>query len=136
MDIEDRIMSDKKSQPRGFFDAIRKATTGDKGRVEAFICEFCGVESSDAYYAFDKPFCDDEHGMEWAQERITEQGDTNRLLCLSLDEAQRVVEARDERIDKLVHIFGHIHVNSDNGTDGCNDCGLDLRDNIHFRGTE
>ena len=35
------------------------------------------------------------------EDRIAELVDTNRLLCRDLDEAQRVVEARDERIDEL-----------------------------------
>ena len=32
---------------------------------------------------------------------ITKMEDTNRLLCRELDESQRVVEARDERIKEL-----------------------------------
>lgn len=65
-------MNDKKSQTQGYFDAIRDAATGDKGRVDTFKCAFCLAQSSDPYYCFDKPFCDHEHAMEWAQERIKE----------------------------------------------------------------
>ena len=39
--------------------------------------------------------------VDFLKERITEQADTNRLLCHDLDEAQRVVEARDGRIKEL-----------------------------------
>ena len=36
-----------------------------------------------------------------ADQRINELEETNRLLCRDLDEAQRVVETRDERIKEL-----------------------------------
>ena len=43
----------------------------------------------------------DIEAVEWAVRYITEQVDPNKLLCRELDESQRVVEARDERIDEL-----------------------------------
>ena len=39
-------------------------------------------------------------------DKKSELKDTNRLLCRDLDEAQRVVEARDERIAALESEFG------------------------------
>ena len=55
----------------------------------------------------------DIEAVEWAVRYITEQVDPNKLLCRELDESQRVVEARDERIEKLEDKLktqeGHVH---------------------------
>ena len=48
----------------------------------------------------------DIEAVEWAVRYITEQVDPNRFLCRELDESQRVVEARDERIAALEAEFG------------------------------
>lgn len=36
------------------------------------------------------------------------------------------------QIDMLVQKFNHLHVNSHDYTDSCKECGLDLRNPIHF----
>ena len=48
----------------------------------------------------------DIEAVEWAVRHIEELADTNRLLCRELDESQRVVEARDQRIAALEAEFG------------------------------
>lgn len=40
-----------------------------------------------------------------AHERIAELEETNQLLCRNWDEAQKVVEARDQRIKKLTDLI-------------------------------
>ncbi len=42
-------------------------------------------------------------------------------------------EADKQRIKELEDTFSHYHVNAQNGTDACKECGLDLRDIIHIR---
>ncbi len=98
-------MSGKKSQTRGYFDAIRKSATGDKGKQDLFICEFCGAESSDPYYAFDKPFCDDEHAMEWAQERIAELESYRDALEATIKLFATRIQKQSSHIKKIVALI-------------------------------
>ena len=39
---------------------------------------------------------------------------------------------RPRNHDRYLIAFAHIHVNKGDGTDICKQCGLDLRDQIHF----
>ena len=46
------------------------------------------------------------------EKHITKLEETNRLLCCELDEAQKVVEARDERIEELKRALAGISDNA------------------------
>ncbi len=44
-----------------------------------------------------------------------------------------IVNMYGKRIKELEEIFRHYHVNAQDETDTCKECGLDLRDPIHIR---
>lgn len=51
-----------------------------------------------------------------------------------IDDFSDVITPLIKRINQLEAKFRHIHVNSGiNEDDSCKECGLDLRDKIHYR---
>lgn len=50
-----------------------------------------------------------------------------------LKELERMLEAAIRDRDDLIKTFKHMHVCSQDGTDRCRKCGLDLRHGVHTR---
>ena len=51
----------------------------------------------------------------------------------NLDAAEKLISELQKDYEQLRKAFEHIHVNSQDGTDICAHCGLDLRNPIHVR---
>jgi len=49
---------------------------------------------------------------------------------------QADLDAANEEIELFRRTFHHFHINRQDGTDTCKECGLDLRNPIHFTPTD
>ena len=77
--------------------------------------------------------------MDYNSEAETLLTDIKR--CLLLNDKALAVDILAAKLKSVASQGGaealrHIHVNNQDGTDGCKECGLDLRNEIHLRACE
>ena len=89
MDIEDRIMSDLKRFNKGQLVLLLSESLGEVVELKKHI------DNLEAEYSSLEQQIKRQDLRDWMTRKnahITEQADTNRLLCRSLDEAERRIE--------------------------------------------
>lgn len=64
---------------------------------------------------------------------MEENMEPDQFDMMDENELRRELRETLKRLDFIERRFRHYHVNSQDGTDVCKECGLDLRDEIHCR---